>query len=99
MGSAVNEDDNDIIQYYMGNESPLVNQSYLDTFIKLKKEFNAVILGLSKKVKGEYTLIKNPKEDLPIKEGDYIILLANGKSIPGIQNFVGISEGRLAKHQ
>jgi voltage-gated potassium channel len=94
MGSAVDKDDNDILQYYINENSPIIGQPYLETFINLKKRFNVVVLGLSRLIDDEYKLIKNPNTDIFFKDTDYIILLANGDSIPKIESYFGVEEGR-----
>ena len=94
MGSAVDKDDNDILQYYTNENSPLIGKQYLDVFVDLKKQFNVVVLGLSRKIDNDYKLIKNPSTEITFKESDYIILLANGDNIPKIEEYFGVSEGR-----
>jgi voltage-gated potassium channel len=94
MSSALNEDDHDLVEYKMNLSSPLINKTYFDAFITLKKEFNSVLMGLSRKIDGNFKLYKNPESDMIIKEHDYLIILVDGKSKKILSSELGVKEGR-----
>ena len=95
MGSAISKDDHDISQFYINDASPLVGEDYLDTFINLKQNFNAILLGVSRLNKQGYTLIKNPSKKITLKATDYIVLIANGANINQLEKYFKTSEGQI----
>jgi voltage-gated potassium channel len=94
MSSALDEDDHDLVEFKMSHSSPLINKTYFDAFIILKKEYNSVLMGLSRKIDGHYKLYKNPESDIVIKEHDYLIILVDGKSKKILSKELGVKEGR-----
>lgn len=94
MSTAVAEDDHDLVEYKINGNNNLVNKNYIDAFISLKKDFNSVLMGISRKVDTEFKIIKNPKSDLKILEGDYLIVLADGRSKKLLSKEFGENEGR-----
>nr|HPJ25969.1 hypothetical protein [Synergistaceae bacterium] len=90
------EDDHDIQQYRVLPENPCVGMSYEALFDKLKKEHNILLLGLSRKdpESGEIRTYKMPLEPLEIAEGDYVIVIVNGKTEREMQSLFGIGEGK-----
>lgn len=95
MGSAISKDDHDISQFYINDESPLVGEDYLDTFINLKQNFNAILLGVSRLNKQGYKLIKNPSKKITFRASDYIVLIANGANINQLEKYFKTSEGHI----
>ncbi|MDD2635498.1 MAG: hypothetical protein PHW82_08370 [Bacteroidales bacterium] len=51
-------------------------------------------MGLSRKEKENYTLYKNPKSDITIKENDYLIILVDGNSKKDLEKDFSQKEGR-----
>jgi len=90
------EDDHDIQQYRVLPENPCVGMSYEALFDKLKKGQNILLLGLSRKdpESGEIRTYKMPLEPLEIAEGDYVIVIVNGKTEREMQSLFGIGEGK-----
>ncbi|MBK1650522.1 NAD-binding protein [Rhabdochromatium marinum] len=93
LSPAVNEEDHDIQQYRVLPKNPLCNRMYGDAFIALKKHFNAILIGLSKHSPQGYQLRKNPPDETLIQEGDYLIVLVNGKTAQKLEKALGVSEG------
>jgi voltage-gated potassium channel len=93
LSPAVTEEDHDLQQYRVLPENPLCNEMYGDAFIKLKKEYNAVLIGLSKRTRQGHQLRKNPPDETLIQEGDYLIVLVNGKAARQLEQAWGVSEG------
>lgn len=80
MSSAKDENDHDLVEFKVNQKNTYINHTYIDTFVSLKKTYNAVLMGLSRKEKEDYTLFKNPKSDMIIEENDYLIILVDGNS-------------------
>lgn len=93
LSPAVNEDDHDIQQYRVLPENPLCNEMYGDAFINLKKNFNAVLIGLSKRTPQGHQLRKNPPDETLIQAGDYLIVIVDGKTAIQLEKAMGVGEG------
>jgi len=88
------EDEYDIQQYLMIESNPVIGMSYQDVFVKLKKAFNAVLMGISKKNgAGPRVLYKNPYENFSVELNDYLILMCSGVAASDISAFFGVEEG------
>ncbi len=90
------EDEYDLQQYRVLPENSCVGMKYEELFDKLKKEFNILLLGLSRKeeLSGEFHTYKMPLEPLEIRSGDYVIVIVNGKTEGDMQRLFGVSEGK-----
>ncbi len=90
------EEDHDMQQYRVLPGNPCIGMSYEDLFEKLRKEFNILLLGLSRRdpASGEFRTYKMPREPLNIAEGDYVIVIVSGKTEKEMQRFFGTSEGK-----
>ena len=85
----------DIQEFLVTDSNPYKDKGYLDTFTELKKEYNAILIGIHKADdKITYT---NPSEDMKIVKDDYLIILSNGSSKKKLQSSFGVEEGRLSK--
>lgn len=93
LSPATSEKDHDIQQYRVLPENPLCNAMYGDAFMTLKKDYNAVLIGLSKHTIQGYQLRKNPADETLIQEGDYLIVIVNGKAAQALEQALGVSEG------
>jgi hypothetical protein len=51
-------------------------------------------MGISRKINNEFKIFKNPQSDLKIMAGDYLIVLADGKSKKLLTKEFGENEGR-----
>jgi voltage-gated potassium channel len=96
--SVFDNDDNDISQFYIKGRCSLIGKTYFDTFIDLKRDYNAILMGLSRKYDGSYKLIKNPSESMNIQESDYILVIANGLNMSKIEQLLGVSEGLISNY-
>ncbi len=94
MSSAEHEDDHDLVEFMVNNKNPYLNKNYLDVFVELKKAYNAILMGISRKENKEYKLFKNPNSEISILEHDYLILMVDGKSKQKIEKLFGVMEGR-----
>ena len=95
MSTAHGDHDFDMLEFLVNRDNPYCNQPYMDTFIDMKKSFNAILIGLARPDGDQYKLIKNPENDLPILEGDYILLVADGLHKKQIEEAFGVAEGRM----
>lgn len=85
----------DMWEFQVTDDNPFVNTDYFETYVLLKKEFNAVLLGMCKCGKeGKFELLKNPPEGTKIEKNDYIILVCDGQIKQTIESKFGVKEGR-----
>ena len=89
ISTSVIENDQDIQQFKMIEGNLYVGRTYFDSFIKMKKELNVILIGLVVNNK----LIKDPKDDHQIKVGDYVIIISRGNDKEKLEDFFGIQEG------
>lgn len=80
----------DLQQYRVSEDSPVSGWNYGRAFTEIKKDYNAILVGLSKGQK----LHKNPADDTPIDAGDYLLLIANGASQEQLEKAFGVKQGR-----
>jgi len=94
MSFAQSEGDYDIKQLLVTPSNPLVGKPYQEAFFELKKKYNAVLIGITKRDKyGKKKLIKNPLGDLKIAPGDYLLLILNGKAFKLLRKIFNVEEG------
>lgn len=93
---ARSDGDYDMKQLMVTQRNPYVGKAYQDAFFDLKKRYNSVLIGITKRDKfGQKKLIKNPMGDLKISSGDYLILILNGKAFKLLRKVFGVEEGSL----
>ncbi|WP_420578567.1 potassium channel family protein [Ekhidna sp.] len=93
---AKSDSDYDIKQLLITPNNPYNGKSYQDVFFDLKKRYNSVLIGITKRDKfGQKKLIKNPLGDLKIATGDYLIILLNGKAFKLLKRVFGVEEGTV----
>jgi voltage-gated potassium channel len=85
----------DMWEFQVTEQNPFVNTDYFETYVHLKKEFNAVLLGVCKSDNAnDYRLLKNPPEGTKIENNDYLILVCDGQIKQNIEKKFGVKEGR-----
>ncbi|MEA3443457.1 MAG: ion channel [Bacteroidota bacterium] len=94
MATTIDENDYDILEYIVLETNPYCNKNYIDAFIDIKTTHDCVLIGMSKKDGDKYKLLKNPGKDVNINPGDYLILMANGRTKQTIEKTFGVKEGR-----
>lgn len=93
---AKSDGDYDMKQLMITPKNPYVGKAYQDVFFDLKKRYNSVLIGITKRDKfGQKKLIKNPLGDLKIAPGDHIIVILNGKAYKLLRKVFGVEEGYL----
>lgn len=94
MSFAQSDGDYDIKQFLVTPSNPFVSKTYQEAFFELKKRYNSVLIGITKRDKyGKKKLIKNPLGDLKIGAGDYLILILNGKAFKLLRKVFNVEEG------
>ena len=77
--------------------NPYLGQDYAEVFRTLKKEHNIILIGISKKeLDGSRQLLKNPREEIPVKIGDYLIMIMSGDKEAPITDLFGVAEGFIS---
>ena len=93
---AKSDGDYDMKQLLVTPRNPYVGKAYQDVFFDLKKRYNSVLIGITKRDKfGQKKLIKNPLGDLKIANGDYMIVILNGKAFKLLRKVFGVEEGYM----
>ena len=93
---AQTDTDYDIKQLYVTQKNPYLGKSYQEVFFDLKKRYNSVLIGITKRDKfGKKKLIKNPIGDLKISSGDYLIIILSGKAFKLLKKVFGVEEGSV----
>ncbi len=87
--TSIDDDDADIQQYKIKTDCSLADTDYMDAFIRLKQDFNAVLIGI---VKGDKVL-KNPEKGVIIESGNYLIIISKGRRKKEMEQFFGLCEG------
>lgn len=86
--------DYDIKQFLVTYDNPYLNKDYHASFDDIKKTYNGILIGMSKKDKtGKRQLLKNPEKKFSIGLGDYLIIIVNGNSFQMIQKAFNVQEG------
>jgi voltage-gated potassium channel len=95
ISTSKNDEDHDILEFLILEDNPYVNKEYMSAFTELKKDFNAILLGIYKT--SAKKLFTNPRHEVIIAENDYLIVLTDGYNKKKLQHHFGVSEGRLSK--
>lgn len=86
--------DYDIKQFLVTYDNPYLNKDYHESFDNIKRTYNGILIGMSKKDKtGKRQLLKNPEQKFSIGLGDYLIIIVNGSSFQMIQKAFNVQEG------
>lgn len=96
MSYAQGDSDYDMKQFLVTKTNPFVGHSYQEAFFELKKRYNSILIGITKRDKfGKRKLIKNPHGELKIAPGDYILVILNGKAFKLLSKIFGVEEGYI----
>ena len=90
---AETDDDFDIKEYLVNSTNPYKGKSYGEVFMDLKTNADVILIGLAKVVDKERNLLKNPPNDTPVEEGDYMIMIMNGGASKKIEDIFKVEEG------
>ncbi|MBL4559715.1 MAG: hypothetical protein COC06_02720 [Bacteroidales bacterium] len=89
IATSVANEDSDIQQYIIKEECDFSGVEYMTSFMKLKLDYNAILIGMVKNGK----VIKNPAKGTMIEVGDYLILISSGETKKNLEDFFGVKEG------
>lgn len=96
MSFAQSDTDYDLKQFFVTNTNPYMGKPYQEVFLDLKRRYNSVLLGITKRDKfGNKKLIKNPLGELKISQGDYLVILLNGKAFKLLRKVFSVNEGYI----
>jgi voltage-gated potassium channel len=96
ISSAVNEDDFDVQQYRVIAENRFKDRLYGEAFFEIRKQLDAILIGLATTINGEHVVLGNPDDpNLKISEGDYLILITSGRAAKQLQRAFGVAEGSI----
>jgi voltage-gated potassium channel len=95
MSYAETDDDHDIKEYKVIGHCAFCKKDYEYAFIHLKKQYNSVLIGISKLIEGKRILFKNPSEPLMVEEGDYLLMITTKKADLELQKLFQIEEGYM----
>ena len=87
--------DYDMQEYRMSEDNTYVGKNYLDVFIDMKKTYNAVLIGISRKSSDGWKLLTNPPDEETIQVEDYLVLMCSGSSKKKLVSAFGVEEGRV----
>lgn len=95
LSSARKEDDFDVHEYKVLPGTAFAGKDSGEVFHELKSGYNTIMLGLSKMKDNQRVLIKNPPAGTPVEQGDYVIVMSNGKAKAGLREVFQTVEGRF----
>ncbi|MBL7863622.1 MAG: NAD-binding protein [Cyclobacteriaceae bacterium] len=83
----------DMKEFQIRGTNPLIGIPYEKAFFDLKKQSNVILFGLVRVENGQRKLYKNPESSLVIQNGDYLIMLMDGKGTERLKRIFQIDEG------
>ncbi len=98
ISAARKEQDFDIQEYAVTEDNPYAEKDFIDAFFDLKKDYNAILMGLSRFENGVSRMITNPAAGVVIRTGDYLVLMCDGKVKKQLVKVFGVTEGRIFNH-
>ena len=91
--TSVKEDDFDMNEYKVTEINPFLNMDYMNAFIALKKDYDTVLIGITKNINNKRVLLKNPSKGVKIELDDYILIISSSNYQKRIEKDFGIKEG------
>lgn len=83
----------DMKQYRVTKDNPYNGMFYDKIFYDIKKECNAILVGIVQCGNGERKLIKNPEFSITVTTDDYLLMLINGKTEKLVDKMFKVKEG------
>jgi len=87
--------DHDVGEFKVLESNKYAGKDYIEVFIDLKRSFNAVLVGLSRKENHSWQLITNPPEGEQILADDYLLIMGSGGTKKQLVKAFGVEEGRV----
>ncbi len=95
--SSREDEEHNLHEFEVVAGNPFLNRDYQDAFFDFKKQFNAILVGITKKLEGQWKIFKTPEDSVQIEKGDFLILIANGKASRKLTKAFGVEEGALSR--
>ncbi len=89
LATSIHGNDQDIVQFKVTASNPYRDKLYFESFVDLKKKYNAILIGLV--IDGE--VIKDPIDNQLIQVDDYLILIVRGEDKKHLEEVFGVQEG------
>ncbi len=89
ISTSVEKDDQDVQQFLVTEKNPYKGMEYFDAFVKMKKDINAILIGLVINNK----IIKDPADKQLIEQGQYLIIISSGEKRKQIEEMFDVKEG------
>lgn len=96
ISSAKHEHEFDNQEYEVLEDNPYVGQPCHDVFYSLKKDFDGVLMGISKTKEGRREILANPSNEVMVEAGDYLVVMSSGKSHEKLAESFGVHQGRMS---
>lgn len=93
MATSIDDYDYDMQEYKVTKNNPYLGRDYLDAFIEVKKQYDCILVGLTKIENNRRILLKNPSQGVKIELNNYILLISNCKGKKKIEEIFGNREG------
>ncbi|MDZ4715377.1 MAG: NAD-binding protein [Cytophagales bacterium] len=90
---AHDEHEYDMKEFLITGSNPLIGMPYEKAFFDLKMKSNVVLFGLVRVTDDKRKLYKNPEGNLTIENGDYLVMLMDGKGRERLKRIFQIEEG------
>ena len=93
LASASQDEDYDILQYYVKEGSRFAEKRFGEVFDELKGDLNVLAIGLSRATEQGRELMKLPDNDVQVQAGDYVVVMTSGKALERLTELFGCPEG------
>jgi voltage-gated potassium channel len=97
LSSSRSDFDYDMLEYKILEKNPLIGLNYVEAFIKMKEDYNTVLMGISRIENGIRKLIANPSNGEKILLNDYLLMMGDGQAQSRVQKSFGVEQGRIAE--
>lgn len=96
ISSARSEHEFDNQEYEVLDSNPYLGQTCHEVFYALKKEYDGVLMGISKMENGHREIYGNPSNDIKVELGDYLVVMSSGQAHDKISEAFGVHQGRMS---
>ncbi|MCZ6520189.1 MAG: NAD-binding protein [Bacteroidetes bacterium] len=91
---ATNDEEYDMKEFLVNAHNPYAGKYYTNTFYDLKKDCNAILVGIVKNQE-KRVLVKNPEETVTIEVNDYLVMIVNKKAERKLVKLFKTKEGSI----
>ena len=96
ISSATKGHDFDNQEYEVLESNPYLNKPCHEVFHSMKKDFDVVLMGISKMENGQREVYGNPSNDLKVEIGDYLVVMTSGHANEKLTEAFGVHQGRMS---